>query len=159
MASVDYVVKGLASLTDTDSLLRTISEAMLGETRQRIHNFGERADGSPIGTYSPEYMKLRTGSYSTNKYTKGKNKGQTRPKYNATSDTKVIFSLTGQMQNDYQIIAISDTEYGLGFTNSVDANKSVWLAERFGNDIWALSESELKQVDAIVQEFVNNAFK
>jgi len=104
-------------------------------------------------------MKLRTGSYSTNKYTKGKNKGQVRPQYNRTNDTKVVFSLTGQMENDYKVIAISNTEYGLGFDNPDDADKSVWLAERFGNDIWALSESELVQVDAIIQDFVNNAFK
>jgi hypothetical protein len=141
VASVDYVVKGLASLTDTDSLLRTISEAMLGETKFRIHNEGQRSTGSPIGKYNDKYLQVRIG------------------KYNRTSDTDVIFSLTGQMENNYKVIAISDTEYGLGFDNATDGQKSVWLAERFGNDIWALSESELKQVDAIVQEFVNNAFK
>lgn len=146
-------------MTDTDSLLRTISEAMLGETKFRIHNEGQRSTGAGIGQYSAAYMKLRTNSYSTNVFTKGKNKGQVRPNYNRTSDTDVIFSLTGTMENNYKVIAISDTEYGLGFDNSVDANKSVWLAERFGNDIWALSESELQGVDAIVQEFVNNAFK
>jgi hypothetical protein len=141
VASVDYLVKGLASLTDTDSLLRTISEAMLGETKFRIHNEGQRSTGSPIGQYNDKYLQVRIG------------------KYNRTSDTDVIFSLTGQMENNYKVIAISDTEYGLGFDNATDGQKSVWLAERFGNDIWALSESELKQVDAIVQEFVNNAFK
>ncbi len=46
MASVDYIVKGMASLTDTDKLLRTISEAMYGETKFRIHNEGQRATGA-----------------------------------------------------------------------------------------------------------------
>jgi hypothetical protein len=149
----------MASLTDTDKLLRTISEAMYGETKFRIHNEGQRATGAPIGQYSPEYMKLRTNTYASNTITRGKNIGQTRPAYNRTSDTKIIFSLTTDMENNYKVIAISDTEYGLGFDNPTDAQKSVWLAERFGNDIWALSESELEQVNAIVQEFVNNAFK
>ncbi len=140
MASVDYLVKGLASLTDTGKLLREISSGMLAETRTRIHNYGERATGAPIGQYSDNYLKLRIDS----------GKG---------SDRSVIFSLTGQMENNYKVIAISDTEYGLGFDNATDGQKSVWLAERFGNDIWALSESELEQVDATIQEFVNNAFK
>jgi len=159
VASVDYVVKGLASLTDTDSLLREIASGMLAKTHTRIHNYGERADGTPIGTYSDAYMKLRTDSYSTNYYTKGKNKGQPRPLYKRDFDTKVIFSLTRQMEKDYSIIAISDTEYGLGFQNPVDGQKSVWLQEQFGNNIWALSEEELSDVEAIIQEFVNNAFK
>ena len=141
MASVDYVIKGMASLTDTDSLLRTISEAMLGETKFRIHNEGLRATGNGIGQYNDRYLKLRVN------------------KYNRTSDRDIVFSLTGAMENNYKVIAISDTEYGLGFDNPDDADKSVWLAERFGNDIWALSEKELNDVNTIVQEFVNNAFK
>jgi len=141
VASVDYVIKGMASLTDTDSLLRTISEAMLGETKFRIHNEGLRATGNGIGQYNDRYLKLRVN------------------KYNRTSDRDIVFSLTGTMENNYKVIEISDTEYGLGFDNPDDADKSVWLAERFGNDIWALSEKELNDVNTIVQEFVNNAFK
>lgn len=113
---------------------------MLAETRTRIHNYGERATGAPIGQYSDNYLKLRIDS----------GKG---------SDRKIVFSFTRDLQRDYSIIAISDTEYGLGFQNDVQAQKSKWLTERFGNDIWALSESELEQVDATIQEFVNNAFK
>jgi len=131
----------MASLTDTDSLLRTISEAMLGETKFRIHNEGLRATGNGIGQYNDRYLKLRVN------------------KYNRTADRDIVFSLTGAMENNYKVIAISDTEYGLGFDNPDDAYKSVWLAERFGNDIWALSESELDQVNIIIQDFVNNAFK
>jgi len=141
VASVDYIVKGMATLKDTDSLLREISFGMLAVTKNRIHNEGLRADGTAIGQYNDKYLKVREG------------------KFNRTADRQMIFSLTGAMENDYKVIAISDTEYGLGFDNQTDADKSRYLAERFGTNIWALSEEELKQVDSIIQQFVNNAFK
>lgn len=140
MANVDYIIEGLQSLTDTDSLLRSVAFGMLPLTKNRIHVEGQRATGSPIGDYNAKYLKLRV------------------MKYNRTADRDIIFSLTGAMENNYKVIAISDTEYGLGFDNPFDADKSVWLADRFGNDIWQLSESELTAMESIIQQFVNDAF-
>lgn len=158
MANVDYIIEGLQSLTDTDSLLRSVAFRMLADTRDRIHNEGLRATGSPIGTYSPEYMKLRTDSYKSKVYTRGEKKGLKRPQYKLLPDTNIIFFLTGAMQNNYKVIAISDTEYGLGFDIVDEGNKSVWLADRFGSDIWQLSDSELSTMESIIQQFVNDAF-
>ena len=140
MASVDYIIEGVQSLQDTDTLLREVAFAMLPLTKNRIHVEGQRATGAPIGDYNTKYLKLRV------------------MKYNRNADRDIIFSLTGAMENNYKVIAISDTEYGLGFDNPLDADKSVWLADRFGNDIWQLSESELTAMEAVIQQFVNNAF-
>lgn len=140
MANVDYLVEGIQSLTDTDTLLRSIAFGMLPLTKKRIHEQGQRATGSPIGEYDNRYLQLRVN------------------KYNRDSDRTIIFSLTGQMENNYKVVAISDKEYGLGFDNSLDANKSVWLADRFGNDIWQLSNSELDAMESIIQQFINDSF-
>ena len=140
MASVDYLIKGLKSLADTDSLLRSIAFGMLPLTKKRIHEEGQRATGSPIGEYDNKYLQLRVN------------------KYNRTADRTIIFSLTGQMENNYKVIAISDTEYGLGFDNSNDAEKSVWLADKFGNDIWQLSKDEIVAMESIIEDFINKSF-
>ena len=123
-----------------DTLLRSIAVGMQALTRERIHEAGQRADGSPIGDYSDSYMKLRQSK-----------------KYNRDGDRRVILSLTRQMENDYKVIALSDTEYALGFDNQFNADKANWAEERFGK-IYALTEQELEGVRAIVQEFIDQTF-
>lgn len=132
--------KVMLSLEQSDTLLREIASGMLPTTRERIHERGQKADGSQIGEYGDKYLKLR------------------QSKYNRTADRKVILSLTGQMENDYKVIPLSDTEYALGFDNQFNADKAEWNEDRFGQ-VWALTDEELEGVRAIVQEFITNAFK
>ncbi len=169
-ASVDYIVQPLKDLQLSDTLLRNVASAMLAETKFRIHNTGTRADGSPIGSYSDSYIKVRM-------------------KQGRGSNRKVIFSLTGDLENNYKILAISDREYGLGFDFPQDVMKSQVLQDGqspytvpshtrnvngktvnvksythpgssgFGDNIWALSESELEAFDAIVDQFITDAIR
>ena len=129
----------MLTLQEADSLLREISTTMLAITRERIHEAGLNANGSSIGEYSDRYLKLRESS-------------------NLGSDRQVKLFFTGQMQNDYSVVDISDTEYGLGFQNQFNADKADWAEDKFGK-IYALTDSELDQVRAIVAEFVANTFK
>jgi len=86
-----------------DKLVRAIAISIGGDVKVRVHQDGIKSDGSPIGTYENPYLKLR------------------QDKYNRTSDTKMIFSLTSQMENDFSIIATdpikTESGYGLGFKN------------------------------------------
>lgn len=129
----------MLTLQEADSLLREISTTMLAITRERIHEAGLNANGSSIGEYSDRYLKLRESN-------------------NLGSDRQVKLFFTGQMQNDYSVVDISDTEYGLGFQNQLNADKADWAEDKFGK-IYALTDSELDQVRAIVAEFVANTFK
>lgn len=129
----------MLTLQEADSLLREISTTMLAITRERIHEAGLNANGSSIGEYSDRYLKLRESN-------------------NLGSDRQVKLFFTGQMQNDYSVVDISDTEYGLGFQNQFNAEKADWAEDKFGK-IYALTDSELDQVRAIVAEFVANTFK
>lgn len=129
----------MLTLQEADSLLREISTSMLAVTRERIHEAGLNANSSSIGEYSDRYLKLRESN-------------------NLGTDRQVRLFFTGQMQNDYSVVDISDTEYGLGFQNQLNADKADWAEDRFGK-IYALTESELDQVRSIVSEFVANTFK
>lgn len=128
----------LLNAAQTDALLREIATGMLSVTRTRIHEDGKRADGSSMGNYSPSYLELR------------KKKGD--------SNSKVRLFFTGQMQNDYKIVPLSATEYGLGFSNTTNSDKANWSEDRFGK-VWALTDSELDQVRDIISEFIQKAFK
>ena len=126
----------IASQQSVDTLVRTIAQSMLGETRDRIFESGLNAKASPIGTYSPEYIRFRAR------------------KYNRGTSSKVILSLTGQMENDWSVIPLGNSSYGLGFKNSFNADKAEWNEDRYGK-VFALTPDELKQVNAIVIEWIN----
>ena len=141
MISVDVDVSALVdlkkrvlTLAQTDSLLREIATSMLSVTRTRIHEQGINSAGSQIGTYSSSYLELR--------------------RENGLSNTNVNLFFTGQMQNDYKVIEISKTEYGLGYSNKLDADKAKWNTERYGR-IFALTDDELSQVRDIIREYLN----
>ena len=137
----------MLTLQQADSLLRAISTTMLAQTKDRIHEFGLNAAGSKIGTYSNRYLELRKKPVAEG----GAN----------DSDPNIRLTFTGQMQNDYSIVEISDTEYGLGFQNQFNAQKADWVENTYaqGGKIYALTDTELEEVRAIVAEFVANTFK
>lgn len=128
------------SAAQADSLLREIAVSMLAVTQKRIHTDGKKADGSQIGTYSNSYLKVRSN-----------------PKNKLGTDPNIILFFTGQMQNDYKVVPLSDTEYALGYDNQLNADKADWAEDRFGK-IFALTDDELGQVRLIVQEYLDKVF-
>ena len=129
----------MLTLQQADSLLRMIAEGMLGATRERIHEDGKNAADGQIGNYSSDYLKLRIEN-------------------RLSADPKVKLFFTGQMQNDYKIVPLSDTEYALGFSNQFNADKADWAEERFG-EIYALTDQEMQGVRDIVSEYIKEIFK
>lgn len=153
-----------------DSVLRGTATSMLAVVKTRIHEQGKDATGAEIGTYTPGYMAVRTGVFKSNaKFSKGKNKGETkptgvftkgplkgspRPNYNRTNDTKVVISLTRQMENDFSVIATEDG-YGLGYNNSLNFQKAGWVEATYDKKIFALTPDEQKQAIEIANEETN----
>lgn len=154
-----------------ERLLRITALNSLSEVKNRIHVDGLDATGSPIGTYSSGYMALRTGQFKRNgkvskgknkgetkskgAFTKGKNKGAVRPNYNRTSDTKVIISLTRQMESDFSVMA-TDKGYGLGYKNKDNFDKVAFVEQTYGKKIFALTAEEKEKVIVTANEFINS---
>jgi hypothetical protein len=142
-----------------------------GEWRKRIHQDGIAADGSQIGTYSPGYMKVRTGLFSnadlykrgkkkgeaknSGLYSRGDNKGKSRPKYNRTNDTKVIASLTRQMENSMAAIP-TDTGAAVAYHDDLSMKKSKWVEATYGKKIFALTKEEKDSVIEIAKNEAKN---
>lgn len=171
--SVNNILTQLNSF-DKDELTKEVATNLMPMIRKRVHVDGLDADGLQIGTYSKGYMKVRTGNYPETEvtkgknagqfreqkkkgqagvFTKGKNKGQARPTYNRQNDTKVILSLTSQMEQDMQVMQ-TDNGYGIGYSNELNYNKAIWNATRYRKDIWGLSVDELNQMEAIGERYV-----
>lgn len=172
-----------------DQILRQVALAVLPELRHRVHVEGKDASGNQIGTYSPEYMKLRTGNYGNSgkvsrgpnkgklkdagKFTKGLNiktfgtiiedtpkEGKPRPQYHRSNDTKVILSLTRQMENDLSVVE-TPTGYGIGYLNDFNYQKAIWCEETYKKPILTeLTTDELKQVETVadkaLEDFLND---
>lgn len=164
----------LRSAISPDTLLRHVAVNMLPVVRYRIHIEGLDADGTQIGRYSDGYMKVRTGVFATNEifkkgknkgatkptgvFTKGKNKGNPRPQYNRTNDTKVIASLTSEMENDFSVIAEGD-KYGLGFKAENNFKKSQYVEATYNKKIWTLTPIEKDKVVELATEIINEHLK
>lgn len=157
-----------------DPLLRTVALTVLPEVKSRVHVEGKDSNGNPIGTYSPEYMKLRTGNYGNSKrlvkgknkgelkdaglITRGDKKGQPRQRYNRTADTKVILSLTRQMENDLSVLP-SGNGYGIGYNNPDNYKKSQYNEETYKKKIWNLTKEEKELAKQTAQQFTNDYLK
>lgn len=185
--TIQQTVINFHSLRDNPiSYMRPVVLVLAGVVRNRIHKEGKKANGSPIGTYSSEYLKLRSGNYqNSEKFSKGAQKGQNknagtftdrtirlnkktgvftgedkvgkpRPNYHRGSDPKVILSLTRQMEQDFVPIAENDV-YGLGFNNPLNLDKAEWNDERYGG-VYELSEEELKIAEDVITDYINGVF-
>lgn len=186
----ENIKQKLELLKNKEYLLRPIALDVIDLMTKRIHLDGIASDGGPIGTYSPEYMKVRTGNFgNSGRFSRGAKKGQAknagvftsrtirlnkqtgvftgeekvgkpRPQYNRSSDTKIIVSLTRQLENDWAVVA-TEQGYGISFLNPFNLQKMKWVEEIKKKKISALTDSEQKfvneQLDKKIAETLNGA--
>lgn len=161
----------LAKLAGFDAVQVCKAQAVdtLEKMRKRIHQEGRASDGSKIGTYSAGYMKVRTGNYGNSgtyargskagqakdsgAYTRGKNKGAQRPKYNRTSDTTVVSSLTRQQEQDMSVLPIPNG-FGVGYTNPLNMQKVQWVEANYKRRIFSPTSDEQASARQIAEEAI-----
>lgn len=135
--------KRFITLAQSTQLLKEVAENVRTLQRVRIHEQGQKADGTTIGQYSKGYLKLRLE--------RGK-----------PSD-KVILFWEGDLANQYQVIPLSDTEYALGWYNPTFGTIATGLEEGNGKwsgygKVWGLTDQELEEVRLTVQDFIQRTF-
>lgn len=150
----------------------TVQQSMMA---QRIHIDGQDSFNRPIGTYSDAYMRVRTGIYNDYKvrktgkdiglvtsagtFTKGKNKGKPRPRYNRDLSRKVILSLTRQMEDDLSIQALPDGS-GVGYNNLLNYLKAKGLQDKtYKKPIWLQTVQEEKAVKDRILKYIDDAIR
>lgn len=130
----------LSSLNDSERLLRPVCLDVIDMLTQRIHIDGQASDGQAIGTYDEGYLAMRES------------------KYGRLEGSKVVISLTSQLENDYGVAA-TDKGYGVGFSNVLNFNKAGWVEEHFGKKIFSLTSSEKVQVNSRLAEIVEEILR
>jgi len=169
----------LSAMAEKDKMIRTCAVGILPVIKTRIHEQGMDSSEGQIGTYSEGYMKVRTGNFK-NANKRGKKKdsgvftkkristpfgksrfaiqdiedeGKPRPRYNRTNDTKVVASLTRQMENDFSVIP-TDAGYGLGYKNPDNRKKADYVEATYKKKIFSTTPSENKLIVEIAKDFV-----
>ena len=134
--SPDFV-KRIGGLLDVNKFIKTGAFDALSQMTERIHEKGEAADGSGIGTYTNNYLKLR----------------QKKP-YNRTADSKIIVSLTRRLENDWGVIETDKGNWAIAFLNRqkgtktdiTSGDKMKFVEDSSGKKIAALSKPETEQL-------------
>lgn len=169
------MAQNLGLILNSQEMMKAVATGVLPVMRKRVHEDGLDSNGAKIGTYSPGYMKVRTGNYGNSgtykrgpkkgqpkdsgNYTKGKHKGSPRPKYNRTADTTVIGSLTREMENDMVAIP-TDQGYGIGYTREDNLKKAQYLDATYEKKILTkLTEGEEELAHQIAADYVEDITK
>lgn len=126
-------------ITDREYLLRPLAIETIANMKDRIHDEGKASDGGQIGEYNNSYLKLR------------------QEKFGRSADTKVIVSLTRQLENDWAVIATPNNGYGIGFNNPFNTQKARWVEEQKKKIIFNLTAQERDYIRDRAQELVNDA--
>jgi hypothetical protein len=124
-----------SELGNPEMVSRAVATAVMPEMRKRIHVDGKNSLNSQIGVYSNSYLRLR------------------QKKYNRSSDSDVVISLTRQLENSY-ILGGTETSYNISFSTPLSFDKATWMEEKYGK-IWDLTLEE----NAIVKLVANNETK
>lgn len=133
------IQRKLDKIKDKEYLLRPVCFDLLELMKTRIHEQGKKADGSAIGTYSVHYLRER------------------QKKYKRSSDTKIIVSLTRQLENDWSVIA-TEKGYGIGFKNAFNLDKARWVEVKKGR-IFSLTSQENKYASDLISKLVDEGLK
>lgn len=106
------------------------------DTDRRIFRDGIDANSKLIGIYSKSYQKTRR-----------------RKAYPISR--KVILQATGQMVNDYKFLVLPDGNYGSGFSNTKNFDKSEWVEDTYEykrDGIFGLTVNEEKSIDVRMEK-------
>lgn len=128
----------LAKLKDKDYLLRPVCFDLIEIMKLRIHERGQDKNNSAIGAYSNAYLRIR------------------QKKYQRSADTKVIVSLTRQLENDWSVVATTKG-YGVGFKNKLNLQKAEWVEAVKKKEIFSLSKQEVKYATDFINDLVREA--
>jgi hypothetical protein len=135
-----------------DRSQRKAFSTALAMQKQRIFVKGLDSNNQQIGTYGTKPISISKskqarqtgktyfpGGYAEYKKAIGKNPG------------KVILRDADQMFFDYSLQG-SNNDYGLGFTNEFNFNKSIWMEEKYKKEIFATTQQEDNVVSDILSD-------
>jgi hypothetical protein len=126
----------------SDQVMRASLTTVLAIHKPRIFQQGQDSAKSKIGKYSTKPISISKKNQARNTgktYFKG---GYAEYKSAIGKGGDVNFRNTDQMQMDYGIVQ-SGNSFGFGFNNDTNYDKSQWLQDKYGKDVFDLSDQEI----------------
>lgn len=139
----DALIGQVNRMMRTDRIMVTTLNSVLATQKKRIFEQGQDANASKIGSYSTKPISIarKNQSRQTGKtYFPGGYK-EYKAAIGKGSDT-VNLRNTDQMRMDYSVHVLGKGEYGLGFNNQFNFNKSEWNEEKYDKEIFAESSED-----------------
>jgi len=156
----DLVIRKVNDIVKSDKAVRTAITTVLAEQKTRIFSDGFDSKGTQIGTYS-------TAKTSVSKKQQSRNTGKTYFKggyaeYKTLSGNNpghVILKNFGQMQSDYTFQVLGKDQYGLGYTNDLNYNKSQWMEKKYGKSIFNQSKNEGEILEKVINSELEKSLR
>jgi hypothetical protein len=131
MSEIKKLISEINRNVLSDRIDRKVLSAVHSQTAIRIFSEGKNANGASLGVYSKGYQRLRD------------KKGMS---------TKVNLQFTGQMLKDYALRVEGVNEYGSGFANSTNFDKSEWVEATYNVPIFELTKDEEKLLEQLYEK-------
>ena len=120
---------------------------------------GQFKEQKKAGDAGKHIDRIRLSNKGYGVFTGYEKTGQNRPVYNRTSDTKVIASLTRQMENDLNVVA-SGNGYGIGYLNPENRKKADYVEATYNKKILTkLTTGEKELAVNTAEEFLPEYLK
>lgn len=140
---IKATVDRLNNAIRNEKFKRVALTTTLAIQKPRIFQSGQDSKGAQIGVYGKNPI-------SISKKNQARNTGKTYfpggySEYHGAigkGSDKVVLRNTDQMMNDYGLVQ-SGQEFGFGFQNTINAEKSGWLQDKYQKEIFAVSDREL----------------
>jgi hypothetical protein len=156
----DIVIRKVNDALRNDKAVRSGISTVLALQKQRIFVSGQDAKTGQIGQYSTKPISIARknqsrdtghtsfpGGYAQYKSEIGKNPGY------------VNLQNTSQMFLDYSFHILGGDSYGLGFNNLLNFQKSQWMEQKYGKDIFQQSQSEGNILQRVIEEQLGRDLK
>lgn len=131
MAELNELIRRLKVANVHSKVTQRVLQSVHTDTDRRIFRDGIDANSKLIGVYSKSYQK-------------------TRRREGYPISRKVILQATSLMVNDYKFLVLQDGNYGSGFSNTKNFDKSEWVEGTYDykkDGIFGLTQSEDKSID------------
>jgi len=141
----------------SERVMRIAVSSVLSIHKPRIFEKGTDASNTKIGVYG-------TNPISISKKNQAKQTGKTYFKSGYAEYKKdigrnpgfVILRNTDQMMIDYGMI-VTGGQFGLGFQNELNYNKSIWMQEKYDKQIFGHNDQELQVLTDVLTFEVNRS--
>lgn len=139
----DKLISEVNKMLQVDRIAIAATNSVLAAQSKRIFQDGKDATGGNIGVYSTKPTYIAKGQQSRNTGRTFFPGGYRQYKQlTGKATNKVVLRDTDQMMMDLGTQVLGRNEYGIGFTNPFNKDKSEWMEAKYNKDIFSTSEQE-----------------